>query len=64
MLVKEILDSLPYRRDEDAVARIISGDNEFELMIYLAKLKFERMGFSFGPSPRGSGWGRTGKKRA
>ena len=42
---------------------IISGDNEFELMLYLAKLKFERLGFSFGPSRRGSGWGRTGKKK-
>jgi len=45
------------------VSRIISGDNEFELMLYLAKLKFERLGFSFGPSRRGSGWGRYGKKR-
>ncbi|SVB53712.1 uncharacterized protein METZ01_LOCUS206566, partial [marine metagenome] len=46
------------------VSRIISGDNEFELMLCLAKLKFERLGFSFDdPTPRGSGWGRTGKKR-
>ena len=30
---------------------IISADNEFELMLYLAKLKFERSGFSFGRSP-------------
>ena len=45
-------------------ARIISGDNEFELMLYLAKLMFESLGFSFDdPSPRGSGWGRTGKKK-
>jgi hypothetical protein len=43
---------------------IISGDNEFELMLCLAKLKFERLGFSFDdPTPRGSGWGRTGKKK-
>lgn len=69
LLVKEIMEKLPsnYFGTRDAqhadAARILSGDNEFELMLYLAKLKFERLGFSFGPSPRGSGWGRTGKKK-
>ena len=43
---------------------IISGDNEFELMLCLTKLKFEGWVFFFDdPSPRGSGWGRTGKKK-
>jgi hypothetical protein len=70
LLVKEILRILPSNmfggRDAQhaELSRIISGDNEFELMLCLAKLKFERLGFSFdGPSPRGSGWGRTGKKK-
>ena len=69
LLVKEILRTLPSNifgtRDAQhaEASRIISGDNEFELMLYLAKLSFERLGFSFGPSPRGSGWGRTGKKK-
>ena len=70
ILVKEILKILPSNmlgmRDAlyAEVSRIISGDNEFELMLFLAKFKFERLGFSFDdPSPRGSGWGRTGKKK-
>jgi hypothetical protein len=70
LLVKEILKKLPSNmfgmRDAQhaEASRIISGDTEFELMLLLAKLIFERLGFSFGPSPRGSsGWGRTGKKR-
>ena len=47
------------------ITRIISGNNEFELMLYLAKLKFERLGFSFDPPSRSgnSGWGRKGKKK-
>ena len=70
LMVKEILKILPSnlfgRQDAQhaEVSRIISGDNEFELMLCLAKLKFERLGFSFDdPTPRGSGWGRTGKKK-
>jgi hypothetical protein len=70
LMVKEILKILPSNLfgGQDAqhaeVSRIISGDNEFELMLCLAKLKFERLGFSFDdPTPRGSGWGRTGKKK-
>ena len=69
LLVKEILKKLPSnifggRNAQHAeAARIISGDNEFELMLCLAKLIFERLGFSFDPTPRGSGWGRTGKKK-
>ena len=70
LLVKEILRILPSNMfgtrvaQHAEVSRIISGDNEFELMLLLAKLKFERLGFSFDdPSPRGSGWGRTGKKK-
>ena len=70
LLVKEILRVLPSnlfgRRDTQhaEVSRIISGDNEFELILCLAKLKFERLGFSFDdPTPRGSGWGRYGKKK-
>jgi hypothetical protein len=70
LLVKEILNELPSNlfgsRDAQyaEAARIISGDNEFVLMLYLAKLRFEKLGFSFDdPTPRGSGWGRTGKKK-
>jgi len=71
LLVKEILNMLPSNlfglRDAQIaeITRIISGNNEFELMLYLAKLKFERSGFSFDPPSRSgsSGWGRTGKKK-
>ena len=69
LLVKEILKKLPSNllgmRDAQhaEASRIISGDNEFELMLYLAKLIFEKMGFSFTPSSSGSAWGREGKKK-
>ena len=71
LLVKEILKMLPSNlfglRDAQIaeITRIISGNNEFELMLYLAKLKFERLGFSFDPPSRSgnSDWGRKGKKK-
>jgi len=66
LLVKEIVSAIGYRwrRSEEELSRIISGDNQLELMTYLAKLKFEKMGFYIDPSSRsGSGWGRKGKKK-
>jgi len=66
LLVKEIVSAIGYRwrRSEEELSRIISGDNQLELMTYLAKLKFEKMGFYIDPSSRsGSGWGRKGKEK-
>ena len=66
LLVKEIVSAIGYRwrRSEEELSRIISGDNQVELMTYLAKLKFEKMGFYIDSSSRsGSGWGRKGKKK-